>query len=88
MGVAKLQPNALRPAPYFLYEKKLVPDGYGWRRYGDHVAAVTKPDWLADPSVDHVMPLSANAAEYDYELEHGHRNIGSWIDAAAKQAGR
>jgi hypothetical protein len=93
MGVAKLQRNALRPAQYFLYEKKLVPDGRGgpmeqWRPYGDHMVAVKKPDWLTDPSVDHVMPLSANAAEYDYELEHGHRNIGSWIDAAAKQAGR
>jgi hypothetical protein len=29
-----------------------------------------------------------NAAEYDYELDYGHRNIGSWIDKAANQAGR
>jgi hypothetical protein len=49
---------------------------------------VKKPAWLSDPSVDRVMPLSVNAAEYDYEFEHGDRNIGSWIDKAAKQAGR
>jgi hypothetical protein len=29
-----------------------------------------------------------DAAEYDYEQDHGHRNIGGWIDQAAKQAGR
>jgi hypothetical protein len=49
---------------------------------------VKKPAWLTDPGVDEVMPLSVDAAEYDYEQDHGHRNIGSWIDQAAKQAGR
>jgi len=29
-----------------------------------------------------------DAAEYDYEQDHGHRNIGGWIDQAAKQSGR
>jgi hypothetical protein len=93
MGIAKLQRNPRLPPQYFLYEKNLVPDGYGglveqWRQYPDHTAAVKKPAWLRDPSLDHVMPLSANAAEYDYVHDHGHRNIGSWIDKAAKQAGR
>jgi hypothetical protein len=93
MGVAKLQPNARLPAQYYLYEMKLVPDGNGgvieqWSRYGDYTLSVKNPAWLTDPSVDHVMPLSVNAAEYDYELDHGDRNIGSWIDKAAKQAGR
>ncbi len=93
MGIAKLQPNKRLPPQYFLYEMKLVPDGYGgvieqWSRYSDYTAPVKKPAWLTDPSVDYVMPLSADAAEYDYELGHGHRNIGSWIDQAAKQAGR
>ena len=93
MGIAKLQLNKRVPPQNYLYEMNLVPDGYGglserWNRYNDHTAPVKKPAWLTDPSVDHVMPLTANAAEYDYEQDHGHRNIGSWIDQAAKQAGR
>jgi hypothetical protein len=93
MGIAKLQPNKRLPPQYYLYEMKLVPDGYGgvsekWSRYDDYTQSVKKPAWLTDPDVDYVMPLSADAAEYDYELDHGHRNIGSWIDKAAKQAGR
>jgi MTH538 TIR-like domain (DUF1863) len=93
IGVAKLQPNERLPPQYYLYEMRLVPNGYGgviekWSRYGDYSLSVKKPAWVSDPDVDHVMPLSADAAEYDYELDHGHRNIGSWIDKAAKQAGR
>jgi hypothetical protein len=93
MGVAKLQPNTRLPAQYYLYELKLVPDGYGgvmeqWSRYGDYTLPVKRPAWLTDPGVDHVTPLSVDAAEYDYELDRGHRNIGAWIDKAAKQAGR
>jgi hypothetical protein len=93
MGVAKLQPSKHLPPQYHLYEMKLVPDGCGgvleqWSRYNDYAAPVKKPAWLTDTSVDYVMPLSVDAAEYDYELEHGNRNIGSWIDKAAKQAGR
>jgi hypothetical protein len=93
MGVAKLQPNKRLPSQYFLYEMKLVPDSYGglveqWTRYGDYTLPVKKPAWLDDPPVDHVVPLSSNAAECDYELDGGDRNIGSWIDKAARQAGR
>jgi hypothetical protein len=93
MGIAKLQPNKNLPGQYYLYEMQLVPDGHGgaieqWSRYNDYTSSVKKPAWLSDPSVGHVMPLAVNAAEYDYELDHGHRNIGSWIDQAAKQAGR
>lgn len=93
MGIAKLQPNKRLPPQYYLCEMNLVPDGYGgaieeWSRYSDYTLPVKKPAWLTDPSVDEVMPLSVDAAEYDYEQDHGHRNIGSWIDLAAKQAGR
>jgi hypothetical protein len=93
MGIAKLQPNKRLPHQYFFYAMNLVPDGYGgmieqWSRYSDYTAPVKKPAWLTDPGVDEVMPLSVDAAEYDYEQDHGHRNIGSWIDQAAKQAGR
>ncbi len=73
MGVAKLQPNALLPPQYYLYEMTLVPNGYGgviekWSRYGDYSLSMKKPAWVSDPDVDHVMPLSVDAAEYDYEL--------------------
>ncbi len=93
MGVAKLQDNALAPVRYVLYEKRrFVGSGgisqLGWFRYDDYTQAVSLPKWLNDPPVNHVMPLSANAAEYDYVADNGSRNIGSWIDAAAKQAGR
>jgi len=94
MGVAKQQPNEHLPPQYYLCEMKLVPDGSGgvieqWYRYNDYTAPVKKPAWLTtDPAVDYVVPLSADTAEYDYEHDHGHRNIGSWIDQAAKQAGR
>jgi len=93
MGIAKLQPNKRLPPEYFLCEMYPVPDGYGgvieqWTRYGDYKLPVKKPAWLTDPNLDKVMPLSADAAEYDYEQEHGHRNIGLWIDQAAKQAAR
>ncbi len=93
MGIAKLQPNKHLPPQYYLCEMNLVPDGYGgaieeWSRYSDYTLPVKKPAWLTDPSVNEVIPLSVDAAEYDYEQDHGHRNIGSWIDLAAKQAGR
>jgi hypothetical protein len=93
MGVAKLQPNKIGPPRYFLYEMDLVPDGTGrvteqWSPYGDYTLPVKKPTWLGDPPIDHVRRLSADAAEYDYELDNGHRNIGSWIDQAAKKVGR
>ncbi len=93
MGIAKVQPYKHLPPQYCLYEMTLVPNGYGgqiehWSRYRDYTAPVRKPVWLTDPTVDHVVPLSVGTAEYDYEQDNGHRNIGSWIDMAAKQAGR
>jgi hypothetical protein len=93
MGIAKLQPNNRPPPQYYLYEMKLVLDRYGgvveqWGRYGDYMQPVKKPAWLTDPGVNRVMPLSVDATEYDYEQDHGDRNIGNWIDQAAKQAGR
>jgi hypothetical protein len=93
MGIAKLQADKRLPPQYYLYELTFVLDGHGdkiehWSPYHDYTAAVEKPAWLTDPSVDHVMALSVDAAEYDYEQDNGHRNIGSWIDMAANQAGR
>jgi hypothetical protein len=94
MAIGRYQPDARKPPLYYLYEKKLVSDGrggweLGWVRYADHTAPVTLPRWVNDPNLhNHVMPLSVNTEEYDYVAGNGHRNIGSWIDKAAKQAGR
>lgn len=93
MGVAKIQRNPNVPPQYFLYDMNFAPDGNGglvenWTPYSDYTDPVKRPLWLTDPTIGHVTPLSVDTAEYDYELDHGHRNIGSWIDKAAKQAGR
>jgi Thoeris protein ThsB, TIR-like domain len=93
MGIAKLQHGPLAVAEYFLCEMWFESDGRGgqvenWALYKDYALAVKKPAWLRDPDIGYVTPLSADAAEYDYVLDNGHRNIGSWIDKAAKQAGR
>jgi hypothetical protein len=93
IGIAKLQRDDRLPPQYYLYQMTLVPDGQGdllerWSPYSDHAAPVKKPHWLTEPGVNEVAPLSMDASEYDYERDHGDRNIGSWIDQAAKQAGR
>lgn len=94
MGIGRHQPDVRKPPLYYLYEKEYVADGRGgwepqWIRYADHTAPVSLPKWVTDPGQHgYVMPLSVNAAEYDYVVENGHRNIGHWIDTAAKQAGR
>jgi hypothetical protein len=93
MAIGKPHPEPWKPVRYFLYEKNAVPDGAGgyrweWQKYSDYTDAVTLPRWINDPSAGHVTPLSENAYEYDYIASEGHRNIGSWLDRAAKQAGR
>ena len=71
----------------------LVADSYGgvieqWSPYPDYNMPVKKPVWLSEPPVGYIIPLAADAAEYDYVEGIGHRNIGSWIDEAARQAAR
>jgi hypothetical protein len=93
MGIAKIQRHPRVPPRYHLYEMNLVVDGFGriaeeWQPYPDYTLAVKKPAWVDDPQVGWVVPLSVNAAEYDHVLDNGQRNIGHWIDLAAKQAGR
>jgi hypothetical protein len=36
----------------------------------------------------HLMQLSTGAHHYDYVGNHGHNNLGVWLDIAAKQVGR
>jgi hypothetical protein len=93
MAIGKVRQSALQPAKYFLFEKLPVPDGiggqrWGWVRYADHTDSVDLPGWVTDPAEGHVTPLSANADEYDFMRDVGHKHIGSWLDRAAQRAGR
>lgn len=93
MAIGKPPSDPWKPVRYFLYEKNAVPDGLGgyrweWQRYSDYTDAVTLPGWVIDPAAGFVTPLSENADEYDYMASEGHRNLGSWLDRAAKRAGR
>lgn len=85
IGVGKIQRNALAIPQYYLFEK--AGDGL-WDRYQDYTPAVKLPAWLPDCEPGKVSPLSSGAATYDYISQHGHSAIGSWIDGAAKAAGR
>jgi hypothetical protein len=91
MAVGKVQETILGSARYYLFECKWAWTGSGrewqWHRYADYTDPVTLPRWLSDPGPTYVTPLSNSAAIYDY-MNGGHRDIGSWIDRAAQQAGR
>jgi len=85
MAVGKAQGVGLFSIPqYHLYERT----ANGWDRYADYTSAVTLPSWVADPAPGYVTPLGRSAITYDYVAQNGHQNVGIWVDAAAKAAGR
>lgn len=92
LGLFKQPQPVLAPPTYYLYEKKLRWDGFqyvpAWLPYEQYIHPVDRPTWLSDPQPGWIMPLSANAAVYDYVASNGYHNIGAWIDAAAVAAGR
>jgi hypothetical protein len=93
MAIGKVQQSPSQPAKYFLFEKLALPDGvggygWGWVRYADHTDAVDLPGWVAEPREGQVTPFSYNADEYDFMGDVGHKHLGSWLDRAAKRAGR
>jgi hypothetical protein len=93
MAIGKVQEKAWEPSRYYLFEKQPMQDAtgawrFGWFRYSDYTFAVELPAWVTEPATGYVTPLSHCAAEYDYIADNGHQNIGSWIDQAAKRAGR
>jgi hypothetical protein len=69
---------------YRIFEKNIS----GWFQYEDYTSAVQLPRYLQDPPVDYVTPLDAGALEYDFAIQNGAKNIGGWLDLAAKNAGR
>ena len=84
LAISKVQQGLLSTPRYFLFEAQ----GNKWVRYADYTLAVSLPSWLPEPASGYVTPLDQGAYTYDYCSAGGHRNIGSWIDAAARQAGR
>ena len=66
----------------------MVFGGYGWEwhHYEDYTYPVERPSWVSDPPAGYVTPLSENADLYDFIADHGHKNIGVWIDRAARRA--
>jgi hypothetical protein len=84
MAVGKVQPIPALPARYYLFELK--PEG--WIRYADYSDPIKIPMHLTDPQPGFVTPLSTGAPTYDYSAQSGHRMIGTWVDQAARLAGR
>jgi hypothetical protein len=84
MAVGKVQTPPLNLARYYLFEQ----NQQGWVRYRDHTDPVDLPPYLADPAVGYVTLLSAGTRMYDYIKDDGHKNIGAWIDQAARKVGR
>jgi len=83
MGVGKVQPIPFAIPQYYLFELR---DG-SWVRYQGYTNPVSLPSYLADPAPGYVTWLSAGAKIYDFIGGEGHKNIGRWIDEAARQVG-
>jgi hypothetical protein len=59
-----------------------------WFKYDDYTMPVRLPRYMPEPGVGRVIPLSWCTKQYDYVADQGHKNIGSWIDEAARRVGR
>jgi len=80
---------------FYLYERRwvtlnaLTQQGeWQWLPYQDYTQAVAFPTYLQQPDAGLIRILSTGTSVYDYTIQDGHKNIGAWIDAAAKQVGR
>ncbi|UGV24682.1 hypothetical protein E0H22_02665 [Rhodopseudomonas boonkerdii] len=93
MAIGRPVPQPGMPARYYLYELLPFGDGFGgvkweWRRYGDYTLHVPRPRWIAELEVGTLVALSDGADEYDYMASNGSREIGAWLDRAARRSGR
>jgi hypothetical protein len=79
MGVGKA-----KDGQYFIFENSNAQ----WIRYQDHPLPVRKPSYLPEMSVGYVQPLTVGLFEYDYIKQDGLKNLPSWIDRAARSAGK
>ena len=72
---------------YYLYEKNYINNNFVWQLYSRHSDPVSLPKCMSVPSTSRPTPLSQYAVVHDW-MKGGHQNIGSWLDAAARQIGR
>ena len=59
-----------------------------WIRYEDYTQAVSLPAGWEQPATTAPIPLSRYARLYDYTLDGGCENFGSWAATAAMEAAR
>jgi hypothetical protein len=80
MGITKTIEGAFRLC-------EIGPSG-NWQFYQDHTYRINLPKYLREPTGGSVVSLNSGTIEYDFALQNGHKNIGGWLDFAAKGAGR
>jgi hypothetical protein len=79
---------------YYLYERCIDVDPqtaqpfWKWQPYEDYTDPVPRPRYVESLDPEHVVPLSAVTAVHDMAADAGAKNIGVWIDDAAKVVGR
>lgn len=60
-----------------------------WVSYADYTLAIPESDlWFAPPKSKSVVQLSTYCLSYDFKEEDGRKNIGGWIETAARMANR
>ena len=60
-----------------------------WVKYADYTRAILGSDlWFASPTNNHVVQFSTHCKRYDFSAQDGRNNIGDWIEASARLAGR
>ena len=81
---------------YFLAEKRPVVTnattgelGFEWLLYDDYKDPLSSlPKYIPALGLNTVVPLSRYTREYDMMAGGGYQKLWSWIEAAAKEAGR
>jgi hypothetical protein len=73
---------------YYLCEQKYVETTWAWKWYDKHVQAVEVPKYMRPPRLhDEPVSLAAVTRVYDW-ANNGAKNIGGWVDQAARDVGR
>ena len=63
--------------------------GGKWVQYSDYTRAIPEAGlWCRAPGTNQVTPLSTHCRSYDFVSQDGRKNIGTWIETAARSAGR
>ena len=63
--------------------------GGEWVRYEDYKLFIPEKDlWFPAPTTKSVTQLSSHCSRYDFVADRGRQNLGAWIEATARQAGR